>query len=145
MSHRVADMPKPGRWAGLRGLLGRVGSGGCRQPARNVVAVMVSVPITDRQYLPASGGSRCARYPGVRTDENQKSRAPLALGWFMKVASIVRVDVNRARIVYDTLVIASAKTARAFARRKPAPKLSTRLIAVDLVGLALPHSELPDA
>ena len=46
---------------------------------------------------------------------------------------------------YEALLIPSAKTARAFARRKPAAKLSARLIATALVGFLAPHSELPDA
>ena len=42
-------------------------------------------------------------------------------GWFMKIEFIVDDPLNSARIVYDTLVIASAKTAFAPARRNPAP------------------------
>ena len=77
--------------------------------------------MSDRQYLPARGGSMWARMPFVRVEVNRKSRAPLASGWPMRIESMVRFVVNSARMVYDALSMAWAKTARAPARRKPAP------------------------
>ena len=67
------------------------------------------------------------------------------LGALMKIWPIVRFVLNRPYRMYEALSIPSAKTARALARRKPAPKLSTRFMATVLVGFAEPHSELPDA
>ena len=77
--------------------------------------------MTDRQYLPARGGSMCATAPGVRTESNLKSRAPLALGWLMKMESTVRSDFRSALMVGPTLLMASAKTALAPAAMNPAP------------------------
>jgi hypothetical protein len=62
-----------------------------------------------------------------------------------KMPDIVRSDRNSPATIELALSIPWAKTARAPARRNPALKLSTRSMAVDLVGLALPHSEFPDA
>ena len=86
--------------------------------------------------------------PDIRasaSDANVKSRVPVHAGSALKIWPIVRFVVSSARMIDDALSMPLAKTARAPARRKPAPKLSTRFLAVALVGLARPHSELPDA
>ena len=82
------------------------------------------VEVADHRSVVAAGRLRV--HPGrvtarVRADGNWKSCAPLQLEELLKIVPIVRLVLNRPYRTYDALVIPSAKTARAPARRKPAP------------------------
>ena len=90
-------------------------------------------------------GSIQLRYAGLRFDWNEKSYLVLQFGELVKISPIERFVLNRPYRMYEALVMPSAKTARALARRNPLAKLSTRVLAAALVGFGEPHSELPDA
>ena len=69
---RAVDAPRPGWTPGLGDALvdGDIGRRRDQLPlARQVFAVIPTLPRSDRQYLPARGGSMWALYPEVRADQ----------------------------------------------------------------------------